>query len=149
MYRLSRKFQRGESCRKREMQEPEKPPEPSFDIWKFWRSTDNDEPSETELCSQSGDGGSTMKSHLYALGAVSLSPFGLVGTLLQALLIFYVMLASVIGLYNLPGFRSLRPQQHETTMTKIIMNCLAMQLLSSSLPVLCRVLGKRFFHGPV
>lgn len=81
------------------------------------------------------------KNQMATLGATSLSAFGIVGTMLEAAVIFYLMLASVVGLYNLPGFRNMRPQRRDTSMTGIIFNCLTIQLLGSSLPVLCRILG--------
>nr|XP_039249995.1 protein LMBR1L-like isoform X1 [Styela clava] len=80
-------------------------------------------------------------NHMATLGATSLSAFGIVGTMLEVAVIFYLMLASVVGLYNLPGFKKMRPQRQDTSMTGIIFNCLTIQLLGSSLPVLCRILG--------
>lgn len=76
------------------------------------------------------------------LGATSLSTFGIVGTFIETAVVCYLMLASFVGFYNLPGLKKLRPRSRDTSMTGIIFNCLIMQLLSSSLPVLCRVLGK-------
>lgn len=76
-----------------------------------------------------------------SLGATSLSAFGIVGTLLEVAIIYYLMLASVLGLYSLPLFKRMRPEKRDTSMTGIIFNCFAVQLLSSSLPVLCRILG--------
>lgn len=54
----------------------------------------------------------------------------------------YVMLASVLGFYSLPGFRNLRPVPHGTPMVKVIGNCIVLLILSSALPVMSRTLGK-------
>lgn len=84
---------------------------------------------------------SHFNSHLYSLGANSLSMFGIVGTLLEVLVILFIFVGSLVGLYNLPGFRKLLPQVDNTSITIIIINCLIFQLLACSLPVLSRVLG--------
>lgn len=78
------------------------------------------------------------------LGATSLSTFGIVGTFIETAVVCYLMLASFVGFYNLPGVKKLRPKKSDTSMTGIIYNCLIMQLLGSSLPVLCRILGEQF-----
>ncbi|XP_071497953.1 protein LMBR1L-like [Diadema antillarum] len=75
------------------------------------------------------------------LGKVSLSKFGAFGALLEVCLIFYLMLASIVGLYSLPIFRHLIPKRMDTPMTKVIGNCLVVLILSSALPVLSKVLG--------
>ncbi|MEE6471346.1 hypothetical protein FKM82_009246, partial [Ascaphus truei] len=51
------------------------------------------------------------------------------------------MAASVVGFYSSPFFMSLLPQKHDTTMTKIIGNCVSLLVLSSALPVFSRTLG--------
>ncbi|XP_076807647.1 limb region 1 protein homolog [Clavelina lepadiformis] len=104
--------------------------------WKFWSSKQKEKEAVLNSIPTPA-----VKSHMYSLGANSLSSFGIVGTILEVCVIFYLLLASVVGLYNLPGFRLLKPQVQETTMTKIILNCLVLQLIGPSLPVLSRVLG--------
>ena len=116
-------------------------PVKSTSWWKFWWYEEKKlerQPDLPDSCRPSN----SMDSPVKSLGANSLSSFGIFGTILEVLVIFYLTVASVVGLYHLPGFWRLRPEVRETTMTKIILNCLVMQLLSSSLPVLSRVLGK-------
>jgi hypothetical protein len=67
--------------------------------------------------------------------------FGIPGALVEVVIIIYIMVASVVGLYTMPIFRNLRPMQHKTSMTHIILNCAIILLLSSALPVLARTLG--------
>ncbi len=52
------------------------------------------------------------------------------------------MLASIVGFYSLPLFRRLKPELHDTPMTKIIGNVAVILILSSALPVLARTLGE-------
>lgn len=106
--------------------------------WRWWVTEDRAERKKSQSCKPASS-----KSHVQSLGANSLSSFGFFGTILEVLVIFYLTIASIVGLYNLPGFRNLRPVVSETTMTKIIFNCLLMQLISSALPVLSRVLGSQ------
>jgi len=54
------------------------------------------------------------------------------------------MSASVVGFYSLPFFKRLRPVPHDTSMVKIIGNCVVLLVLSSALPILSRMLGKFF-----
>ncbi|XP_048728173.1 protein LMBR1L-like [Ostrea edulis] len=75
------------------------------------------------------------------LGMASLSALGSFGAALEIVLILYVMLASVLGFYSLPFFRSLRPVPHETPMVKVIGNCIVLLILSSALPIMSRTLG--------
>lgn len=84
---------------------------------------------------------SDFNSHLYSLGANSLSMFGIVGTCLEVSVILYIFLGSLVGLYSFPGLRKLVPRREDTSITVIIINCLLLQLLACSLPVLSRVLG--------
>nr|XP_056718969.1 protein LMBR1L [Euleptes europaea] len=75
------------------------------------------------------------------LGKVSFSIFGSFGAAVQVILIFYLMISSVVGFYSSPLFTKLLPERHDTTMTKIIGNCVSLLVLSSALPVLSRTLG--------
>lgn len=81
------------------------------------------------------------KSTVLVLGKVSSSMMGTFGALLEIILIFYLMLASLVGLYSVPYFSRLRPAVRETTTTKVIANCIVLLILSSALPVLSRTLG--------
>jgi len=81
------------------------------------------------------------KSTVLVLGKVSSSMMGTFGALLEIILIFYLMIASLVGLYSVPCFARLRPVVRETTTTKVIGNCIVLLILSSALPVLSRTLG--------
>ncbi|XP_048413409.1 limb region 1 protein homolog isoform X2 [Stegostoma tigrinum] len=75
------------------------------------------------------------------LGKASLSAFGFVGAAIEIILIFYLMVSSVVGFYSLRFFAALTPTKDDTTMTKIIGNCVSILVLSSALPVMSRTLG--------
>ncbi|XP_027625857.1 limb region 1 protein homolog isoform X2 [Tupaia chinensis] len=75
------------------------------------------------------------------IGNASLSTFGFVGAALEIVLIFYLMVSSVVGFYSLRFFGSFTPKKDDTTMTKIIGNCVSILVLSSALPVMSRTLG--------
>ncbi|XP_031236127.1 limb region 1 protein homolog isoform X3 [Mastomys coucha] len=63
------------------------------------------------------------------IGSASLSTFGFVGAALEIILIF------------LRFFGNFTPKKDDTTMTKIIGNCVSILVLSSALPVMSRTLG--------
>lgn len=75
------------------------------------------------------------------LGITSLSALGSVGAVLEIILIFYIMSASVVGFYSLPFFGRIRPVYLETSMVHIILNSSVLLILSSALPILSRTLG--------
>ncbi|XP_048641366.1 limb region 1 protein homolog isoform X3 [Marmota marmota marmota] len=75
------------------------------------------------------------------IGSASLSTFGFVGAALEIILIFYLMVSSVVGFYSLRFFGNFTPRKDDTTMTKIIGNCVSILVLSSALPVMSRTLG--------
>nr|KAF6469703.1 limb development membrane protein 1 [Molossus molossus] len=75
------------------------------------------------------------------VGDASLSAFGFVGAALEIILIFYLMVSSVVGFYSLRFFGDFTPKKDDTTMTKIIGNCVSILVLSSALPVMSRTLG--------
>ncbi|XP_020606357.1 protein LMBR1L-like [Orbicella faveolata] len=81
------------------------------------------------------------KSTVLVLGKVSSSMMGTFGALLEIILIFYLMIASLVGLYSVPYFARLRPVVRETATIKVIVNCIVLLILSSALPVLSRTLG--------
>ncbi|XP_034615895.1 limb region 1 protein homolog isoform X3 [Trachemys scripta elegans] len=74
------------------------------------------------------------------IGSASLSTFGFVGAALEIILIFYLMVSSVVGFYSLRFFGNFTPRKDDTTMTKIIGNCVSILVLSSALPVMSRTL---------
>ncbi|XP_073533792.1 limb region 1 protein homolog isoform X1 [Phyllobates terribilis] len=75
------------------------------------------------------------------IGNASLFRFGFAGATLEIILIFYLMVSSVVGFYSLRFFGSFSPRKDDTTMTKIIGNCVSILVLSSALPVMSRTLG--------
>lgn len=75
------------------------------------------------------------------IGNASLFTFGFAGAALEIILIFYLMVSSVVGFYSLWFFGSFTPRKDDTTMTKIIGNCVSILVLSSALPVMSRTLG--------
>ncbi|XP_023392503.1 limb region 1 protein homolog [Pteropus vampyrus] len=80
------------------------------------------------------------------IGNASLSAFGFVGAALEIILIFYLMVSSVVGFYSLRFFGDFIPKKDDTTMTKIIGNCVSILVLSSALPVMSRTLGLHKLH---
>ncbi|XP_026957182.1 limb region 1 protein homolog isoform X4 [Sagmatias obliquidens] len=86
------------------------------------------------------------------IGNASLSAFGFVGAALEIILIFYLMVSSVVGFYSLRFFGNFIPKKDDTTMTKIIGNCVSILVLSSALPVMSRTLALMwpplFIQGP-
>ncbi|KAH9514243.1 Limb region 1 -like protein [Bulinus truncatus] len=75
------------------------------------------------------------------LGISSLSSLGPFGAALQIVVILYLMAASVVGFYSLPYLCNLQPKRADTSMVKIIVNCVVILLLSSALPILSKTLG--------
>lgn len=75
------------------------------------------------------------------IGNASLFTFGFAGAALEIILIFYLMVSSVVGFYSLCFFGGFTPRKDDTTMTKIIGNCVSILVLSSALPVMSRTLG--------
>uniref|UniRef100_A0A8C5GTM0 Limb development membrane protein 1 like n=1 Tax=Gouania willdenowi TaxID=441366 RepID=A0A8C5GTM0_GOUWI len=75
------------------------------------------------------------------LGMASFSMFGSLGAAVQAVLILYLMVSSLVGFYSSPLFTSLLPRAQDTNLTQIIANCVSLLILSSALPVFSRTLG--------
>eukprot|EP00731_Ephydatia_muelleri_P014147 Em0007g1457a len=89
--------------------------------------------------SSPGRGGMAIEEHL--LGQASTSSLGPIGAGIEALVILYVMCAGVIGLYYNPLFKYLLPERRATSMTKMILNCILLVLLSSAFPLQVKALG--------
>ncbi|EJW88100.1 hypothetical protein WUBG_00988 [Wuchereria bancrofti] len=66
---------------------------------------------------------------------------GIFGAVIEVIIIWYIMVAAMIGVYSVPLLRRIRPQLHKTSMTRVIANCTTVLVLSSALPVLARTLG--------
>lgn len=82
-----------------------------------------------------------MRASEVVIGKVSSSIMGKFGAVLEIILIFYLMAASLMGFYSLPWFAKLTPIVKNTPMTQVIANCVVLLVLSSALPVLARMLG--------
>eukprot|EP00112_Aurelia_sp_Birch-Aquarium-sp1_P013285 Seg2814.1 transcript_id=Seg2814.1/GoldUCD/mRNA.D3Y31 product="Protein LMBR1L" protein_id=Seg2814.1/GoldUCD/D3Y31 len=80
-------------------------------------------------------------SHYATLGKMSFSVLGSFGSMIEVILIFYIMAASLVGFYGMPLFEHLRPRRRKTGMTRLIANCIILLVLSSALPILSRTLG--------
>ncbi|XP_004345563.2 hypothetical protein CAOG_05973 [Capsaspora owczarzaki ATCC 30864] len=78
----------------------------------------------------------------FAFGVASSSSIlGTVGAVLDIVLMGYFLGCSILGILSSPWFRRIRPQRHNTSIELIILNCAGFLLLSSSLPLLSRILG--------
>lgn len=77
----------------------------------------------------------------FPLGLSSLSKLGLIGAVIEVVLIGYLLAASTVGLYTLPFLSGIRPTARNTPLTQLIVNCGLVLVLSSALPVLSRILG--------
>jgi len=75
------------------------------------------------------------------LGTSSLSTLGVVGVVIEVLIIGYLLVTSIVGLYSIPTFMQLLPKKSDTSMTHLILNCGLFVILSSALPLLVKVLG--------
>jgi len=75
------------------------------------------------------------------LGKSSLSTLGVVGVVIEVLLIGYLLVTSIVGLYSIPNIKKLLPKKRDTSMTHLILNCAFFVILSSALPLLVKVLG--------
>ena len=77
----------------------------------------------------------------FVLGIRSISKMGIMGALVQTLLIVYIWCASLVGLYALPVLGLLRPLAGKTPFFKIMLNCMVVLILSSALPLFTRTVG--------
>lgn len=81
------------------------------------------------------------KAEPFVLGIASISKIGIVGAMIQTILIMYIWCASFVGLYTLPVFGMLRPVRGGTPFIKIMFNCMVILILSSALPLFTRTVG--------
>ncbi|TRY73725.1 hypothetical protein TCAL_05840 [Tigriopus californicus] len=82
-----------------------------------------------------------MKAPNVVLGSTSLSALGVFGVIIEVILIFYLMVTSLIGLYIIPPIGKIRPRREDTSLTRLILNCGLYVILSSALPLLSKILG--------
>ncbi len=76
------------------------------------------------------------------LGLTSLTALGVLGVIIEVVLIGYLVLASLVGLYTIPIVHRIRPVMGATSLTHLILNCALFLVLSSALPLLSKILGK-------
>ena len=86
-----------------------------------------------------------LSTRQFTLGISSLSKLGPIGATVEVAVILYLAVTSAIGLYTLPGVRSVQPRFHSTPLTHLIANCALLLVLSSALPLLSRILGMTNF----
>ncbi|CAH1405306.1 unnamed protein product [Nezara viridula] len=77
----------------------------------------------------------------FTLGLTSLSKLGSLGASIEVVVIVYLAVASLVGLYTFPFLAKIRPRAHRTPLSLLIANCALLLILSSALPLLCRILG--------
>lgn len=77
----------------------------------------------------------------HTLGIASLTSLGATGVLIEVVLIIYLFVTSMVGLYRIPYIRNIRPQSESTTLTQIILNCAIWVILSTALPLQVKILG--------
>jgi hypothetical protein len=82
-----------------------------------------------------------LSAQTISLGLSSMSILGPWGAALEIGLIFYLISTSLVGLYNLPIIRRVRPRLGDTPTSHIICNCALVLILSSALPLLACILG--------
>lgn len=82
-----------------------------------------------------------LSSRQFTLGIQSLSKLGLLGSLLELVVIVYLGATSTVGLYTTPPMRRHRPKRKLTSLSQLILNCAILLILSSAFPLLARILG--------
>jgi len=60
---------------------------------------------------------------------------------IEVVVIAYLFVTSIVGLYSIPQFHRILPKTRDTSMTNLILNCALYVILSSALPLLVKVLG--------
>jgi len=76
----------------------------------------------------------------HTLGIASLTSLGATGVLIEVVLIIYLFVTSMVGLYTIPYIRNIRPRSKSTTLTQIILNCTIWVILSTALPLQVKIL---------
>jgi len=74
-------------------------------------------------------------------GITSLSSFGAIGVFIEVVLIGYLFVTSLVGLYTIPVITRIRPMLSSTPLTHLILNCCIYVILSTALPLLAKILG--------
>lgn len=87
------------------------------------------------------------QSAVVDLGITSLSSLGVIGVIMEVILIGYLFVTSLVGLYTIPLIKGIRPIGNSTPLTHLILNCCIYVVLSTALPLLAKILGK-YKHTP-
>ena len=82
------------------------------------------------------------QSAVVDLGITSLSSLGVIGVIMEVILIGYLFVTSLVGLYTIPLIKGIRPVRNSTPLTHLILNCCIYVVLSTALPLLAKILGK-------
>ena len=69
---------------------------------------------------------------MFDLGQHSLSKIGVVGVIVEVVLIGYILVTSLVGLYSIPAIGRILPHPRDTPVTHLILNCAVFVVLSSS-----------------
>jgi len=77
----------------------------------------------------------------FDLGISSLSALGALGVGIEVVIIGYLLVTSIVGLYSIPTFHKILPKRRDTSITHLILNCALFVVLSSALPLLVKILG--------
>lgn len=75
------------------------------------------------------------------LGITSLSSLGVIGVIIEVILIGYLFITSLVGLYTIPLIKHIKPLKYSTPLTHLILNCCIYVILSTALPLLAKILG--------
>ena len=86
------------------------------------------------------------KLQQFSLGISSLSKLGPFGAAIEIVLILYMQATSSVGLYTLPFIKKFQPKLNNTPLSHTIANCALLLILSSALPLISRILGKKIYH---
>jgi len=81
------------------------------------------------------------QSAVVDLGITSLSSLGVIGVIMEVILIGYLFVTSLVGLYTIPLIKGIRPIGNSTPLTHLILNCCIYVVLSTALPLLAKILG--------
>jgi len=82
-----------------------------------------------------------LQQQIVDLGHSSLMSLGVLGVAIEVMLIGYLFVTSLVGLYTIPFIRMIRPKLGDTSLTHLILNCGLFLILSSALPLLSKILG--------
>ena len=83
---------------------------------------------------------STLRTTLFAAASQIVLIFFL-SQYFSVILIGYLFVTSLVGLYTIPIITRIRPMLNSTPLTHLILNCCIYVILSTALPLLAKILG--------